>query len=97
MFNFFDRWWEKQQAKYPWLYQLDNADWKTWLWHTVIAGGVGVAIGVLPVVTIAQGLQLMAGFYVGRELHNIIREGNRDFRDAVMDVVGPVALAVLAS
>lgn len=92
--NFFDTYlWEPLQRRFPWLYQLDNTDWKTWIWHSAITLFVGFLLGLLPLLTFRTGTLLMAGFYGAREFIGVVFEGNRDYRDALMDALGPALVA----
>lgn len=83
-----DREWERIQSHNPWLYQLDNRPWKTWIWHSVISVGAGRAIAVLTPLNAKQGMRLMVGAYLVREIYNYF-DGANDHVDQVMDVLMP--------
>lgn len=95
LFSAFDVWWEHQQARNPWLRQIDNTDAKTWLLHGAITALGGYTIGKLTPLSTKAGLRIMATFYVTRELYNISVEGNHKYGDATMDALVPLMVATL--
>lgn len=93
-FSAFDVFWEKQQARNPWLRQIDNADWKSWLVHGAVTEVAGYGLSKATPMSFRRGRQVLAAFYVARELYNIACEGNRKYGDAFMDAAVPAAVAV---
>lgn len=85
----FDREWERLQRRHPALYQLDNEDWKTWGWHTVIAVGVGHALAVVPKINRKTGMRLMVLYYFIRETDGLLKGNPKKF-DATMDWAVPL-------
>lgn len=90
-----DRHWERLQARHPELYQLDNANWKTWLWHGALTYAGGRVIQATTPLSFRTGLRIVAAFYVAREIYNVSVEGNRKYGDATMDAATPLAVALL--
>lgn len=88
--NYMDKQWERVQAANPVLYQLDNRDWKTWLWHTGITVGAGHAIAILPGINKKTGMRFVVGTYAVREIYNVLVDKNPKYGDAVMDVMVPL-------
>lgn len=95
-----DRWRERQAWLPAW---LDNADWKTWLWHAAIAVLAGHVVAVVVFgafggllswrVALEVSLRAMVVVYAWREHRNVQqlwREG-KPLRplDHAMDVVAP--------
>lgn len=85
-----DRIWERWQHRNPWMYQIDNEPWKTWLLHGGVAVGAGGAIAGLTPATFKTTGRVIYVLYFAREIYNITIDGNRKYFDATMDVVVPV-------
>ena len=56
------------QRRWPKLRKLDDANWKTLVWHTVFAMSFGYLISLLPYVTPIWGMRIVLGLYLWREL-----------------------------
>lgn len=88
-----DREWERLQQRHPALQQLDNQSWKTWLWHGALTYAGGEAIAAFTPLSARQGRWTMAAFYVLREAHGVIAQGNRNYLDVAGDVGVPLLVA----
>ena len=89
--------WEPLQRRAPWLHRLDDADWKTWVWHAALTWVFGHALGLLPGVANNLGMWLISALYVVREFSTRMRLGWRyKPLDGVMDVAGPLLVASLS-
>lgn len=93
-FSAFDVWWERQQARNPWLREIDNTDAKSWLVHGTLTEFAGYALSKVTPVSFRRGRQIMAAFYVTREVYGVAAEHNRKRLDPLMDALVPVAVAV---
>lgn len=96
LLNALDRWRERQR----WLpASLDDAAWKTWLWHSAVTAAGGYAIQALTPLDASAGLRLMVGVYFVREVLNVrqLRREGKALRplDHVMDVAAPLIVAEL--
>lgn len=90
LFNGLDGWRERQR----WLpASLDNTDAKTWFWHGVITEAGGYALSKVTPLSFRRSRQVVALFYVARELHNL--RSTHSKTDAVMDALVPIAVATL--
>lgn len=93
LFSAVDVWREQQRWLPAW---LDDEDWKTWAWHGAITEGAGYALSRVTPMSFRRGRQVLAGFYVARELYNIAAERNHKYGDASMDALVPLLVAVSA-
>lgn len=93
IFSVVDVTWERLQARNPWMYQLDNRPWKTWLIHGALTVTGGQVIAAATPLTARQGRIIVAAFYVVREAYNIGVEKNRRYGDALGDVALPILVA----
>jgi len=85
-----DRAWETAQRRWPVLYRLDDRNWKTWCWHSVIALVLGHLIAMLPGISLAGGLILALVFYAAREIAARLAFGwQYKPLDGLMDVLIP--------
>lgn len=71
------------QRRWPALRRLDDADWKTWCWHTVFAA-CGAAITHALVGRAWSGAALIAALYILREADQA--------EPSLPDIIGPVLL-----
>jgi hypothetical protein len=91
-FSAIDVWRERQRWLPSW---LDDTPAKTWAWHGALTEAGGYGLSKVSPMSFRRGRQLVAAFYVARELYNVVAEGNRKYSDAAMDALVPVAVATL--
>lgn len=92
MFSAVDVWREHQRWLPAW---LDDEDWKTWGWHGALTEAGGYTLSKVTPMSFRRGRQVVAAFYVARELYNIAAEQNHKYGDAAMDALVPIAVAAL--
>lgn len=76
----------RAQRRWPRLRALDDANWKTWCWHTLFTFLGGALLSLVPGVTLATGTFVLFVGYVFREI-------GQDAPDYT-DLIGPALVVI---